>query len=95
LIEKGSMRAGGVGSLGMVNCLVSEKNRLEGAIGLKSALNCLDRARYGIAWGALGAAKDCFNTALEYAKERKQFDKPNWFFSAYTKKISGYVDRDS
>ena len=85
--EKGSMRAGGVGSLGMVNCLVSEKNRLEGAIGLKSALNCLDRARYGIAWGALGAAKDCFNTALEYAKERKQFDKPIGSFQLIQKKL--------
>ena len=85
--EKGSMRAGGVGSLGMVNCLVSEKNRLEGAIGLKSALNCLDRARFGISWGALGAAKDCFNSALEYSKERKQFDKPIGSFQLIQKKL--------
>jgi glutaryl-CoA dehydrogenase len=81
------MRAGGVGSLGMVNCVVSEKNRLESAIGLKSALNCLDRARFGISWGALGAAKDCFNTALEYSKERKQFDKPIGAFQLIQKKL--------
>lgn len=85
--EKGSMRAGGVGSLGLTNCRVSETNRLPHALGLKSPLSCLDRARFGISWGALGAAKDCFNTALAYSKERIQFDKPIASFQLIQKKL--------
>jgi glutaryl-CoA dehydrogenase len=87
LTEKGSMRAGGVGQIGMVNCKINESNRLTQAVGLKCALSCLDNARYGIAWGAIGAAKDCFNTALEYAKERIQFGKPIAAFQLTQKKL--------
>lgn len=87
LIEKGSMRAGGVGQIGMVNCKIDENKCLPQAVGLKSALSCLDNARYGIAWGAIGAAKDCFNTALEYAKEREQFGKPIAAFQLTQKKL--------
>ncbi len=76
IYEKGSMRAGGVGELGFVDCKVPEENRLPKAEGLKAPLMCLDMARYGISWGAIGAAEDCYETALEYAKERKQFGKP-------------------
>ena len=76
LMKKGSMRAGGVGELGMVNCRVPEENRLPNAVGLRAPLSCLDQARYGISWGAIGAAMDCFETALNYAKQRKQFGAP-------------------
>lgn len=76
LTKKGSMRAGGVGELGLVNCRIPEENRLPKAEGLRAPLSCLDQARYGIAWGAIGAAMDCYETALNYAKERKQFGSP-------------------
>lgn len=76
ITKKGSMRAGGVGELGLVNCRVPEENRLPNAVGLRAPLSCLDQARYGISWGAIGAAMDCFETALNYTKERKQFGAP-------------------
>ncbi len=76
LDQKGSMRAGGVGELGMVNCKVGEENRLPDAYGLKAPFTCLNQARYGISWGGLGAAMDCYDTALNYCKQRKQFDEP-------------------
>lgn len=76
ITKKGSMRAGGVGELGLVNCRVPEENRLPDAVGLRPALSCLDQARYGISWGAIGAAMDCYETALNYVKERKQFGSP-------------------
>ncbi|HDN74139.1 MAG TPA: acyl-CoA dehydrogenase [Archaeoglobus sp.] len=76
ITKKGSMRAGGVGEIGLVNCKVPEENRLPGAVGLRPGLSCLDQARYGIAWGSIGAAMDCFETALNYVKERKQFGSP-------------------
>jgi len=76
LTMKGSMRAGGVGELGMVNCRVPESNRLDKGQGLRSPLKCLNQARYGISWGALGAAADCFETALTYTRERTQFNAP-------------------
>ncbi|WP_027371258.1 acyl-CoA dehydrogenase family protein [Desulfovermiculus halophilus] len=73
--RKGSMRAGGVGELGLVNCRVPEENRLPEAQGIKAPFMCLNQARYGISWGALGAAMDCYETALTYARERKQFGR--------------------
>lgn len=76
LDQKGSMRAGGVGELGMVNCRVPEESRLPEALGLKAPFSCLNQARYGISWGGVGAAMDCYDTALGYCKQRKQFDKP-------------------
>ncbi len=76
LTEKGSMRAGGVGELAFTNCKVPEKNRLPLAKGLRCPLSCLDMARYGISWGAIGASIDCYETALEYSLDRKQFGKP-------------------
>lgn len=76
LTEKGSMRAGGVGELAFTDCKVPETNRLPLAEGLKCPLSCLDMARYGISWGAIGASIDCYETALEYALDRKQFGKP-------------------
>lgn len=73
LEQKGSMRAGGVGELGMLNCSVPEENRLPDAQGLRAPFSCLNQARYGISWGALGAAMDCYETALNYCKQRTQF----------------------
>jgi glutaryl-CoA dehydrogenase len=58
------------------NCRIPEKNRLPKASGLRAALSCLSQARVGVAWGVIGAAIDCYETALAYAKSRKQFDRP-------------------
>ena len=60
----------------MDNVKVKDSSRLPNIEGLKGPLSCLTQARYGIAWGMVGAAVDCYNTALNYAKERKQFSKP-------------------
>jgi len=74
--HKGSMRAGDVGELALSDCMIPGDNILPESKGLKSVLMCLNQARYGISWGALGAAMDCYETALNYAKQRKQFDAP-------------------
>ena len=71
-----SLRASITSELSMVDVRVPDSSRLPNIEGLKGPLSCLTQARYGIAWGMLGAATDCYNTALEYAKERKQFSKP-------------------
>lgn len=76
ITKKGSMRAGGVGELGFVNCRIPEEQRLPEALGLRAPLSCLDQARYGISWGAIGIAMDCYETALNYVKEREQFGAP-------------------
>ena len=69
-----SMRASVTSSLTLSDCRLPESARLPGAQGIKAALGCLSQARYGIGWGVLGAASDCFETAREYTKVRKQFD---------------------
>ncbi len=71
-----SLRASITSELSMTNVHVSDGTRLPNIKGLKGPLSCLTQARYGVAWGMVGAAVDCYNTALEYAKERKQFSKP-------------------
>ena len=71
---KWSMRASVTSSLSFADCRVPESCRLSGARGLKSALACLSQARYGIGWGVLGAAMDCYETARQYAILRKQFE---------------------
>lgn len=71
---KWSMRASVTSSLSFADCRIPAGNILPGATGLKSALMCLDQARYGIGWGALGAAMECYETARQYAIDRKQFD---------------------
>lgn len=71
---KMSMRASVTSSLSLVDCRIPEANALPGAKGLKSALACLTQARYGIGWGTIGAAMDCYETARQYAVTRKQFD---------------------
>jgi glutaryl-CoA dehydrogenase len=74
--HKWSLRASATGELIFDNVKVPKENILPNKSGLSAPLGCLDSARYGIAWGAIGAAMDCYDTALRYAKERIQFDKP-------------------
>jgi glutaryl-CoA dehydrogenase len=71
---KWSMRASVTSSLSFSDCRVSERHRLPGAKGLKAPLSCLSQARYGIGWGAIGAAMDCYETARAYSVVRRQFD---------------------
>ena len=74
--NKWSLRASATGELIFDNVKIPKENILPNKSGLSAPLGCLDSARYGIAWGAIGAAMDCYDTALRYAKERIQFDKP-------------------
>ncbi|MCM8568726.1 acyl-CoA dehydrogenase family protein [Gramella jeungdoensis] len=74
--NKWSLRASATGELIFDNVKVPKENLMPNKSGLGAPLGCLDSARYGIAWGAIGAAMDCYDTALRYAKERIQFDKP-------------------
>lgn len=74
--NKWSLRASATGELLFDNVKIPKENILPNKDGLGAPLGCLDSARYGIAWGAIGAAMDCYDTALRYAKERVQFDKP-------------------
>ena len=71
-----SLRASITSELSMVNVRVPDSSRLPNIEGLKGPLSCLTQARYGIAWGMVGAAVDCYQTALDYSLERKQFSKP-------------------
>ena len=71
-----SLRASVTSELAMVNVRVPDSSRLPNIEGLKGPLSCLTQARYGIAWGMVGAAVDCYQTALDYSLERKQFSKP-------------------
>ena len=74
--NKWSLRASATGELIFDNVKVPKENLLPNKSGLGAPLGCLDSARFGIAWGAIGAAMDCYDTALRYAKERIQFEKP-------------------
>jgi glutaryl-CoA dehydrogenase len=73
---KFSLRVSVTSELHLQNCVVPEENILPGVEGLKGPLGCLSQARYGIAWGVLGAANACYHEALNYAKDRTIFDKP-------------------
>lgn len=86
--NKWSMRASLTGELVFQDVKVPKENLLPDTNGLKSALHCLDQARYGIAWGALGVAMDCYETARRYALERIQFDKPIAAFQLVQKKLA-------
>lgn len=75
--QKMSLRASDTGELVFNDCFIPDENYLPGSdCGLKAPLSCLSKARYGIAWGAMGAAQACFDLTLAYCKERKQFDRP-------------------
>jgi alkylation response protein AidB-like acyl-CoA dehydrogenase len=76
ITEKLSLRASITGEFGLNDVFVPDENVLPGVEGMKGPLSCLTQARYGIAWGAVGAARDCFEVAREYATDREQFDKP-------------------
>lgn len=89
--NKLSLRASITGELVFDNVRVSKKQILTGKSGLGAPLKCLDAARYGIAWGAIGAAEDCYETALKYAQERIQFDKPIASFQLVQKKLAEMV----
>jgi glutaryl-CoA dehydrogenase len=89
--NKWSLRASATGELVFDNVKVPKENLLPGASGLKGPLGCLNQARYGIAWGALGAAMDCYDTALRYAKERVQFGRPIAGFQLQQKKLAEMI----
>ncbi|WP_262246675.1 acyl-CoA dehydrogenase family protein [Parapedobacter soli] len=86
--NKWSLRASATGELVFDNVFVPKSQILPGAVGMRGPLSCLNQARYGIAWGALGAAMDCYDTALRYAKEREQFGKPIAAFQLQQKKLA-------
>ncbi len=89
--KKWSLRASVTGELVFDNVKVPKENLLPGITGLKGPLKCLNSARYGIAWGVIGAAMDCYDTALRYALERKQFGKPIASFQLQQKKLAEMV----
>lgn len=85
---KWSLRASATGELVFDNVKVPKENIFPNVKGLKGPLGCLTKARYGIAWGAIGAAMDCYDTALRYSKEREQFGKPIGGFQLQQKKLA-------
>ncbi len=89
--NKWSLRASATGELVFDNVRVPKENILPNVEGLKGPLGCLNQARYGIAWGALGAAMDCYDTALRYSKERVQFDRPIGGFQLQQKKLAEMI----
>ena len=89
--NKWSLRASATGELIFQDVKVPKGNLLPNKSGLGAPLGCLDSARYGIAWGAIGAAMDCYDTALRYAKERVQFGKPIAGFQLQQKKLAEMI----
>jgi len=90
--EKLSLRASITGEISLRNAWVPAENVLE-VTGMKGPLSCLTQARYGIAWGAVGAARDCFETAREYATEREQFGRPIGGFQLQQEKLAEMATR--
>lgn len=90
-LNKWSLRASKTGELVFSNVKVPKENLLPNVVGLKGPLSCLNSARYGISWGVIGAAIDCFCTAVQYAKERKQFGKPIASFQLQQKKLAEFL----
>ena len=84
---KHSLRASWTGEIVLENCFVPEANVLPKVAGLKGPLSCLTQARFGIAWGVLGAGLACYDTALAYARERRQFGKPIGAFQLTQEKL--------
>lgn len=85
---KWSLRASATGELVFEDVKIPKENILPGVKGLKGPLSCLTKARFGIAWGVIGLAMDCYDTALRYAKERSQFGKPIAAFQLQQKKLA-------
>jgi len=88
---KWSLRASATGELVFDNVKVPKENLLPNIKGLRGPLSCLNSARYGIAWGAIGAALDCYDSALRYSKERIQFGKPIGAFQLQQKKLAEMI----
>jgi glutaryl-CoA dehydrogenase len=88
---KWSLRASSTGELVFDHVKVPKENILPNIKGLKGPLSCLTKARYGIAWGTIGAAMDCYDTALRYSKERIQFDRPIGGFQLQQKKLAEMI----
>jgi glutaryl-CoA dehydrogenase len=88
---KWSLRASATGELVFDNVRVPKGNILPNIRGLKGPLSCLTKARFGIAWGTVGAAMDCYDTALRYSKERVQFDRPIGGFQLQQKKLAEMI----
>ena len=88
---KWSLRASATGELVFHDVKVPKENILPGVKGLKGPLSCLTKARYGIAWGVIGAAMDCYDTALRYSLERIQFGKPIAGFQLQQKKLAEMI----
>ncbi len=88
---KWSLRASATGELVFDNVKVPKENILPNVKGLKGPLGCLTKARYGISWGAIGAAMDCYDIALNYSKERMQFGKPIGGFQLQQKKLAEMI----
>ncbi len=89
--NKWSLRASKTGELVFDNVKVPKENLLPKVTGLKGPLSCLNSARYGISWGVIGAAIDCYCTAVQYAKERSQFGKPIASFQLQQKKLAEFL----
>ena len=89
--NKWSLRASATGELVFDNVKVPKENLLPNVKGLKGPLGCLNKARFGIAWGTIGAAMDCYDTALRYSKERVQFGRPIGGFQLQQKKLAEMV----
>jgi glutaryl-CoA dehydrogenase len=89
--SKWSLRASATGELVFDNVKVPKENILPNIKGLKGPLGCLNKARFGIAWGTIGAAMDCYDTALRYSKERIQFGRPIGGFQLQQKKLAEMV----
>ena len=90
-LNKWSLRASKTGELVFDQVFIPQDNVLPEVSSMKGPLSCLNSARYGISWGAIGAAVDCYQTALQYAKERKQFGKPIASFQLQQKKLAEMV----
>jgi len=88
---KYSLRASDTGELVFEDCLIPEENLLPFSKGLRSPLSCLNEARYGIAWGAMGAASACYEEALDYSKTRIQFEKPIASFQITQQKLVAMI----
>lgn len=89
--NKWSLRSSATGELVFDNVKVPKENILPNVQGMKGPLSCLNKARYGIAWGTIGAAMDCYDTALRYSKERIQFDRPIGGFQLQQKKLAEMI----
>ncbi|MFB6112583.1 MAG: acyl-CoA dehydrogenase family protein [Halodesulfurarchaeum sp.] len=90
-----SLRASSTGEIGLNGVAVPEENVLANVEGMKGPLTCLTQARYGIAWGAVGAAKDAFQTALEYTQEREQFGNPIASYQIQQEKFAEFATQIS